>query len=605
MKNRMRIVSIILVFSLLFAAPLPVKASEYVYGVHESLKNAFEFFPEASVNDATVINGGYKDLSFFSDTQPPQANTDIYCIAIYRGSTEKIIQQAEQGKDPELIDTFAVSGAEFTKNYNTTIRWKADSRYPVGDYALACFLLDGTTGNIYNRFPVYWTDLHVVDRSRSAGDFSMWVFYSDGWHEICENDVVYLSYPTNYLLFSPEPVPCTEQLNYSLSCTLPNKVKFGKYRNYITIEPSVGNIMTKVTVTAGKLKHTFWLQSEGNDERNTLKLTCDKSVLCVGDDDRCVVKQKDGTISQYTVAPDWSSSDPSIATVSSSGHVRALKPGKVTITAVAGRFKQSVTYTVNYHKLPEGTSVTGPTATQPKQAVGHCSVCGKDDAVNIYEPAIFTDTKASAWYAKHVDKVYDLGLMNGVGEHTFAPNANVTRAMAATVLYRIAGKPKVEGASTFTDVAPGKYYSKAVVWAQETGVVNGYPDGTFRPDENITREQLAAILCRYAAVCGIGTSAGADLLAFPDGNEVHNYAKKALAWAVGEKLITGVGVDGKTFLQPTSNATRAQFATIISRYLSTIQPAPEEPDPETQDPENPDPDNPIPVDPDPTLVPSR
>ena len=568
MKYRIRIVSIILVFALLFAVPLPVNASEFVTGSHESMIHAFEIFPEASVNDATVVKGGYKDLMFFSDIQPPRASTDYYCIVIYRGSTEKIMQQAKQGKDPELIDEFIFNGAEFTKTYSATIRWKADSRYPVGDYSLACFLFDGTTGNIYNRFPVYWTDLHVVDRSRPARDFSMWVYYSDGWHEICENDVVYLPYPMNYLLFSPEPVPCTEQLKYSFSCALPNKVKFGKFRNYITIEPVLDNIMLKVTVTAGKIKHTFWLNTQDVDERNTLKLTSGKSVLCVGDDDRCVVKEKDGTFSKYTVVPDWTSSDPSIATVSSSGHVRALKPGKVTITAVAGRFKQSVTYTVDYHKFPEDTSVTGPTATQPKQAAGHCSVCGKDDVVNIYEPAIFTDTKANAWYAEHVDRVYDLKLMNGTGEHTFAPNANVNRAMAATVLYRIAGEPEIEGESPFNDVPAGKYFTNAVIWAEKNGIVNGYPDGTFRPNDSITREQLAAILYRYAATEGNAQSEPADLSTFPDAGKVHSYATEAMAWAVGAELINGVGSDGKSYLQPANNATRAQFATIISRYLS-------------------------------------
>ena len=221
------------------------------------------------------------------------------------------------------------------------------------------------------------------------------------------------------------------------------------------------------------------------------------------------------------------------------------------------------------------------TATQPKQAVGHCSICGKDDAVNIYEPAIFTDTKATAWYAEHVDNVFDLGLMNGTSEHTFAPNANVNRAMAATVLYRIAGEPEIEGESPFNDVPAGKYFTNAVIWAEQNGIVNGYPDGTFRPDVSITREQLAAILYRYAGSEGKATAEAAVLDEFPDAYKVHSYAQDAMGWAVGAELINGVGSDGKSYLQPANNASRAQFATIISRYMTTVYPlTPEEQEPQ-------------------------
>ncbi len=253
------------------------------------------------------------------------------------------------------------------------------------------------------------------------------------------------------------------------------------------------------------------------------------------------------------------------------GEVQALRPGKVTITAAAGSFKASVDYTVQYHTLPENSPISVRTATQPAQAVGHCSSCDADHAVNIYEPAIFTDTVASAWYAKHVDRIYDLGIMNGTGTHTFAPDAGVTRAMAATVLYRIAGEPEIRQDPPFSDVPEKRYYSGAVTWAAQTGVVKGYPDGTFRPDEYITREQLSVLLFRYTAALDPEYVKNGYLEGFPDQDKVHSYARRAIAWAVTNGLIQGVGADGRAWLRPEENATRAQFATIISRYLTLIE----------------------------------
>ena len=257
------------------------------------------------------------------------------------------------------------------------------------------------------------------------------------------------------------------------------------------------------------------------------------------------------------------------------------------------------------HQLGDDAVRIEPTATQPGSLTGECSVCKQKNASNEIPP-IFTDTVATSWYAPHVDKVYDLKLMNGTGEHTFAPNANVTRAMAATVLYRIAGEPEVEGDSPFKDVPEKKYYTNAVIWAAQNGVVAGFPDGTFRPDDNITREQLAALLYRCASAEGKIRELDANLDSFPDAETVHSCAKDAMLWAVGEGLINGDGSGGKSYLQPANDATRAQFATIISRYMSTVDPlTPAMPDPENPIPTPTDPDMPIPVDPDPTLVPAR
>ena len=137
----------------------------------------------------------------------------------------------------------------------------------------------------------------------------------------------------------------------------------------------------------------------------------------------------------------------------------------------------------------------------------------------------------------------------------------------------------------------GQWYTEPVIWAQANGIVTGYQDGTFRPDRNITREQFAAILYRYMRTIDPELQPDADLSGFPDAGKVQSYALEAMRWAVGEKLINGVAVGDQSFLRPENNTTRAQFATIISRFMGVLERyAPQdEPDPDTPDPDAPAP----------------
>ena len=536
------------------------------------LPKAFHIYPHASVDECTLVKGGHTTLTFFTSDS---FNVDylFYCVQIYRGGMEEVNKLFSQGKDPEVIDFFYESAEDlwYSSGPGMNFKWTADSRYSVGDYTLVCYLLDMRTEKIYDDRPLYWTELHVVSGKRSAKGMNVYVLKEDGAYEVLDNDILQFDqHEIAYFELFPDPITATEKLDWSVYST-PSAVAGGrKYYGYLSFGCS--NLgMARVSIVAGKYTRTFWAKCGKFDETKELKIYRSKDTLCIGEEEKIEVKSKSDP-DKYKIGAVWSSSDPNVATVGTRGEVKALKPGKVRITAVAGAFKETVEYTVQYHQLPEGTPVTTRTATQPRQSIGHCSACGKDDAVNIYEPAIFTDTKATAWYAEHVDKVYDLKLMNGTGEHTFAPNANVNRAMAATVLYRIAGEPEIEGESPFGDVPAGKYFTNAVIWAEKNGIVNGYPDGTFRPGDNITREQLAAILYRYAAAEGKAQAEPADLSGFPDAGKVHSYATEAMAWAVGAGLINGVGSDGKSYLQPANNATRAQFATIISRYMESVDP---------------------------------
>ena len=176
----------------------------------------------------------------------------------------------------------------------------------------------------------------------------------------------------------------------------------------------------------------------------------------------------------------------------------------------------------------------------------------------------FADVSGSDWFYNDVRYVYGKGIMDGTGADRFSPNAPLTRAMIVTILYRMAGHPSVSGSSDFTDVAAGKWFAKAVAWAAANGIVNGYGSGLFGPNDPVTREQLAAILYRYAVYGGMtAVTLEENLGSFADTAQLSAYAIQAMNWAVGQGLINGSGSN----LVPKAQATRAQVAAIIHRYL--------------------------------------
>ena len=179
----------------------------------------------------------------------------------------------------------------------------------------------------------------------------------------------------------------------------------------------------------------------------------------------------------------------------------------------------------------------------------------------------FTDVKSGDWFYEAVQYVYDKGMMTGVEADRFAPAATTTRGMIVTILYRLENEPAVSGGSAFTDVESGAWYADAVAWAAANDIVNGTSATTFAPNSPITREQMAAILYRYAAYKGYDVSQKADLSGYTDAASISGYAKDALAWANAQKLITGVT---DTTLNPQGSATRAQVATILMRLCETV-----------------------------------
>ena len=192
----------------------------------------------------------------------------------------------------------------------------------------------------------------------------------------------------------------------------------------------------------------------------------------------------------------------------------------------------------------------------------------------VWKPSGYFDVKPGSWYEQPVQYATEHGLMNGTGTNTFEPESTMTRAMLVTVLWRYANAPK-PGANPFTDVPNGKWYTDAVAWAAENGVVNGVGDGKFEPDGSVTREQMATILYRYAQKVGIDTSKHTELSAFPDASRVSAYARAPMQWIVAEGVIGGSRENGQDWLNPQGNATRAEVATILMRFIENVAKRPQ------------------------------
>lgn len=178
----------------------------------------------------------------------------------------------------------------------------------------------------------------------------------------------------------------------------------------------------------------------------------------------------------------------------------------------------------------------------------------------------FVDVTPTDWFYDAVQYVFEKGLMLGVSDTEFGPNLSTTRGMIVTILYRMEGEPEA-AAAPFTDVEPGLWYSDAIGWGAANDIVNGYGDGRFGPNDQITREQMAAIFYRYAQYKGYDVTARADLSGYADADQISEYAVEAMQWAVGVKLVNGLTADT---LVPKGQATRAQVATMLMRFDQEI-----------------------------------
>ena len=271
------------------------------------------------------------------------------------------------------------------------------------------------------------------------------------------------------------------------------------------------------------------------------------------------VKAKTSVNNEYTVTVPYGTNITASSFVIITNHARATVGALThiknvwyfTVTAEDGVTTASYTVTVTTAALP----------TPIKPAVDNTKPASDS------KPKLpFTDVSTSDWFYSDVMFVYENGLFSGTDSRSFSPNASMTRAMLVTVLYRLEGEPVGTGSSSFSDVRSGSYYEKAVAWAAANGIVTGTGSTSFSPDAKVTREQLAAILYRYAQYKKLDTDAGAKLDSFSDAGNVSGYASEALSWAVSEGLINGAS--GR--LTPKGDATRAQVAAILHRFVENV-----------------------------------
>ncbi|HHV99816.1 MAG TPA: S-layer homology domain-containing protein [Clostridiaceae bacterium] len=178
----------------------------------------------------------------------------------------------------------------------------------------------------------------------------------------------------------------------------------------------------------------------------------------------------------------------------------------------------------------------------------------------------FADVSESDWFYDAVRFVYENGLMVGTGDTAFSPQVNTSRGMIVTILYRLEKLPKTSAVNPFDDVAAGKWYTDAVAWAAENGIVSGYGDGMFGPEDAITREQMAVILMNYSKFKGYDVSMSADLSKYTDASSISSWAKDAISWANATALIQGDGAK----LMPTGKAERCQVAAILQRFIENV-----------------------------------
>ena len=389
-----------------------------------------------------------------------------------------------------------------------------------------------------------------------------------------------------------------------------------------------GNSISGTPTTTGTYYFTVTATNSGGSDSEQLSITIAVPVESVSLDKTTLGLTKGETAQlTATVLPEtatnrnvtWSSNAPGVATVDSSGKVTAVAPGTATITVTTEDGKKTATCTVtvrpdippanpNYRITVEatqggtvtadpaaakaGTTVTltpvpdrgyqvgtvavtdrfGEPVAVTEQADGTYTFTMPNGQVTVTvtfaeAPLPFPDVTEGDWFYDAVRCAYENSLMDGVGDNLFAPNSQTTRAQLVTILYRLAGQPAVSGDLPFPDVESGTWYTDAVAWAAQNGIVNGVSDTEFVPGDDITREQLAAILYRYAACQGYDVSQRADLSGFGDASSISGYAQEALSWAHAQGLVLGFE-DGS--LRPQGNANRAQIAAVLMRFLAAV-----------------------------------
>ncbi|MBS6365791.1 MAG: S-layer homology domain-containing protein [Clostridiales bacterium] len=239
----------------------------------------------------------------------------------------------------------------------------------------------------------------------------------------------------------------------------------------------------------------------------------------------------------------------------------------ITVTPDEGYKLDKLTVTDKSGDEIELTKVsdTRYTFTMPRGAVEITAAFAEEEVVSTLP---FTDVDLDDWFYDAVEYAYDNGMMNGTGNSLFAPTSSLNRAMMAQVLWNLEGSPAASSTTAYSDVASDVWYYDAVQWATAKGIVGGYGDGIYGPEDNITREQMALMLYRYAQYKGYdATQGGMEVREFTDYEEISDWALEGMTWAVNAGLLSG---KGSGVLDPAGNATRAEVAQILMNFCENI-----------------------------------
>jgi hypothetical protein len=483
--------------------------------------------------------------------------------------------------------------------YNKKIEWDT-SNASTGTYLVICFTGDE---NYLYQDTVYGVEVTVVSTAKPLERIC--TVDVDTGKEITRIPMQMAS--ETYVWLEPTPFDHTNSRDISVKSSN-SDIAYGYEQGGVIFLEKYTMATATITITMGGKSCTLEAYTPIDG------LSLDRSTASI-DNGQETLLTATLTPEGVTANVTWKSSDPSVATVKN-GLVKAVKPGTTVITASAQGYSAECAVTVN--SINPATSISLPAqtyqlhqaATQQLNATltpadsdspiswassdtgvvtvdknglvkavgaGTATVTGTVYGSSLTATATFTVSpcvalhftdmpKLSNWAHAGLDFAIENGLFNGTSDTTISPDVAMSRAMLVTVLWRAEGSPS-GGKNPFSDVPAGKYYTGAVAWANENNIVNGVGDGKFNPDGNITREQMATILFRYAAYKGINTEARTDLSTFPDAGKVSGWAANAMQWAIAEGLITGSANNGVSYIEPQGNATRAQVATVLMRYM--------------------------------------
>ena len=374
-----------------------------------------------------------------------------------------------------------------------------------------------------------------------------------------------------------QPAACTVAGSKSIHCSICDAVKEGTEQSIAATGHSWGTGKVTAAATCTEAGTKTYTCSSCNASRTesiaatghswNADYTIDQSAACTVAGSKSIHCSICDTVKEGT--------EQSIAATGHSwgtGKVTAAatctEAGTKTYTCSSCNAARTESIAATGHTYGAWAVVEAATTRQEGREERICDTCEHVDVRVIPKKILtmFTDVKTSDWYYDAVTYVYENGLMTGLNTTTFGPGEALSRAQFAVILHRMNGTPEAVHAANFPDVADNTWYTDAVLWANSIGVVNGYSDtGKFGPGDNITREQMALMMYRYANHMGYDTSVKADFGKFKDAARVSSFAAEAMKWAVGNGIITGK--NNGTTIDPQGNAARAECATIIMRFM--------------------------------------